>query len=424
MIPIKLVGAVARSAAKPNTAPAPQEGISGAAGAALKYLQPGALNLTALPPLSLYIHFPWCVKKCPYCDFNSHEVRGDLPEAEYLAALRLDLEMALPLIWGRKIHTIFIGGGTPSLMSAAGLDRLMSDVRTLLPLEPDCEITMEANPGTFEAEKFKSYRASGINRLSIGIQSFNGRHLQALGRIHDDNEARRAVEIAHANFDNFNLDLMYALPTQTLAEAQQDLDTALSFAPPHLSLYHLTLEPNTLFAKYPPVLPDDDESADIADMVAARAAQAGYGRYEVSAYAQPGRQAKHNRNYWEFGDYLGIGAGAHSKISFPHRVLRQARYKQPRAYMDAVLAGNPVQEERELAREEMGFEFMLNTLRLTQGFAPNLFAERTGLALNAIEQPLNAAEAKGLLYRDHQVIRPTALGLSFLNDLQQMFLED
>jgi putative oxygen-independent coproporphyrinogen III oxidase len=424
MIPIKLVGAVAKSAAKPGASPAPQEGISGAAGAALKYLQPGALNLTALPPLSLYIHFPWCVKKCPYCDFNSHEVRGELPEAEYLAALRLDLEMALPLIWGRKIHTIFIGGGTPSLMSAAGLDRLMSDVRTLLPLEPDCEITMEANPGTFEAEKFKSYRASGINRLSVGIQSFNGRHLQALGRIHDDNEARRAVEIAHANFDNFNLDLMYALPTQTLAEAQQDLDTALSFAPPHLSLYHLTLEPNTLFAKYPPVLPDDDESADIADMVAARAAQAGYGRYEVSAYAQPGRQARHNRNYWEFGDYLGIGAGAHSKISFPHRVLRQARYKQPRAYMDAVLAGNPVQEERELAREEMGFEFMLNTLRLTQGFSPNLFAERTGLSINAIEQPLNAAEAKGLLYRDHQVIRPTELGLRFLNDLQQMFLED
>lgn len=232
------------------------------------------------------------------------------------------------------------------------------------------------------------------------------------------------MDIAHANFDNFNLDLMYALPTQTLAEAQQDLETALAFAPPNLSLYHLTLEPNTLFAKYPPVLPDDDESAYIADMVAARAAQAGYGRYEVSAYAQPGRQARHNRNYWEFGDYLGIGAGAHSKISFPHRVLRQARYKQPRAYMDAVLAGNPVQEERELAREEMGFEFMLNTLRLTQGFSPNLFAERTGVALNANDKALDAAEAKGLLYRDHQLIRPTERGLCFLNDLQQMFLED
>ena len=420
MIPIKVAGSTARPASKP----AAQEGLSGAAGAALKYLQPGALSLTALPPLSLYIHFPCCVKKCPYCDFNSHEVRGSFPEADYLAALRLDLEMALPLVWGRKIHTIFIGGGTPSLMSAAGLDQLMSDVRTLLPLDGDCEITMEANPGTFEAEKFRSYRASGINRLSVGIQSFNSRHLQALGRIHDDNEARRAVDIAHANFDNFNLDLMYALPSQTLAEAQADLATALSFAPPHLSLYHLTLEPNTLFAKYPPALPDDDESADIADMVAATAAGAGYGRYEVSAYAQPGRRARHNLNYWEFGDYLGIGAGAHSKLSFPHRVLRQARYKQPKAYMEAVRAGNPVQEERELARDEMGFEFMLNTLRLTGGFAPNLFAERTGVPLNAIERALNAAEAKGLLYRDHQLIKPTELGLSFLNDLQQMFLED
>jgi len=217
---------------------------------------------------------------------------------------------------------------------------------------------------------------------------------------------------------------MYALPSQTLDEARHDLETALAFAPPHLSLYHLTLEPNTLFAKYPPALPDDDESADIADMVAERSAQAGYGRYEVSAYAQAGRRARHNLNYWEFGDYIGIGAGAHSKISFPHRVLRQARYKQPKAYMEAVQAGAPVQEERELAREEMGFEFMLNTLRLTGGFAPNLFAERTGLAINAIDKALNAAEAKGLLYRDHQIIRPTQLGQHFLNDLQQMFLED
>ncbi len=416
MIPIKLVGA----AAKPSSAAG--TGMDAAAGSALKYLQPGVLNLAALPPLSLYIHFPWCVKKCPYCDFNSHEVRGGFPEEEYLDALRLDLEMALPLIWGRKIYTIFIGGGTPSLMSAAGLDRLMSDVRTLLPLDGAAEITMEANPGTFEAEKFKSYRASGINRLSIGIQSFNGRHLQALGRIHDDREARRAVEIAQANFDNFNLDLMYALPSQTLAEARQDLDTALSFAPPHLSLYHLTLEPNTLFAKYPPVVPDDDASADMQDMIAEVTQAAGFGQYEVSAYAQPGRRARHNLNYWEFGDYLGIGAGAHSKISFPHRVLRQARYKQPKAYLEAVRNGNPVQEEAEIGRDDMGFEFMLNTLRLSGGFHPNLFAERTGLSINAIEQTLNQAEAKGLLYRDHQVIRPTGLGQRFLNDLQQMFL--
>ncbi|HAT29674.1 MAG TPA: oxygen-independent coproporphyrinogen III oxidase-like protein [Janthinobacterium sp.] len=411
MIPIKLVAA----ATKP--------GIATAAGSALKYLQPGALNLAALPPLSLYIHFPWCVKKCPYCDFNSHEVRGGFPEEDYLAALRLDLEMALPLIWGRKIHTIFIGGGTPSLMSAAGLDRLMSDVRSLLPLDGALEVTMEANPGTFEAEKFKSYRASGINRLSIGIQSFNARHLQALGRIHDDHEARRAVEIAQANFDNFNLDLMYALPGQTLAEARLDLDTALAFAPPHLSLYHLTLEPNTLFAKYPPLVPDDDASADMQDMIAAVTAANGYGQYEVSAYAQPGRRARHNLNYWEFGDYLGIGAGAHSKISFPHRVLRQARYKQPKAYLEAVANGNPVQDESEIGREDMGFEFMLNALRLNGGFAPNLFAERTGLSLNAIEKTMNEAEAKGLLYRDHQVIRPTEFGQRFLNDLQQMFLQ-
>ena len=410
MIPIKVVSGDAK--------PAPRS----PAASALQYLQPGALNLAALPPLSLYIHYPWCVRKCPYCDFNSHEAKGELPEEEYLAAVRLDLEQSLPLIWGRKIYTIFIGGGTPSLMSAKGLDRLMSDLRSLLPLDGDCEITMEANPGTFEAEKFRSYRESGINRLSIGIQSFNAQHLKALGRIHDDGEARRAVEIAHANFDNFNLDLMYALPTQTLAEAKQDLDTALSFAPPHLSLYHLTMEPNTVFAKYPPALPDDDASADMQDMIAQAMPAAGYEHYEVSAYAQPGRKARHNLNYWEFGDYLGIGAGAHSKISFPHRVLRQARFKQPKSFMEAALKGNPVQEEYEIAREDMGFEFMLNALRLTGGFEPNLFGERTGMGINAIEKQLNAAEAKGLIYRDHKLIKPTELGMRFLNDLQQMFL--
>ncbi|AXA94404.1 radical SAM family heme chaperone HemW [Massilia sp. YMA4] len=412
MIPIKPVGVKT----------APTRTIDAAAGVAAQYLQPGALNLAALPPLSLYIHWPWCVRKCPYCDFNSHEAKGEVPERQYLDALRADLEMALPLIWGRKIYTVFIGGGTPSLMSAAGLDRLMSDLRTLLPLDGAAEITMEANPGTFEAEKFRSYRASGINRLSIGIQSFNSHHLQALGRIHDAGEARRAVEIAQANFDNFNLDLMYALPGQTLAEARADLETALSYQPPHLSLYHLTMEPNTVFAKYPPQLPDDDTSADMQDLIAQMTANAGYGHYEVSAYARPGHRARHNLNYWQFGDYLGIGAGAHSKLSFPHRVLRQARYKQPKSYLEQVAAGTPVQEEREIGRDEMGFEFMLNALRLQEGFAPNLYAERTGLALNAIEKQLNAAEAKGLLYRDHTVIRPTELGQRFLNDLQEMFL--
>ena len=422
MIPIKLIGANDRPAAAVPAAPANNAG--NVAASALQYLQAGSLNLTALPPLSLYIHFPWCVKKCPYCDFNSHEVRGGFPEEEYLAGLRQDLEMALPLIWGRKIYTVFIGGGTPSLMSAAGLDRLMSDLRTLLPLDGNAEITMEANPGTFEAEKFKSYRASGINRLSIGIQSFNARHLQALGRIHDDREAQRAVEIAQANFDNFNLDLMYALPSQTLAEAQSDLEMALSFASPHLSMYHLTLEPNTLFAKYPPVIPDDDASADMQDMIAGVTASAGFAQYEVSAYAQKGRRARHNVNYWEFGDYLGIGAGAHSKISFPHRVLRQARYKQPKAYLEALKNGNPVQEQAEIGRADMGFEFMLNALRLNGGFAPNLFGERTGMSISAIEKTMDQAEAKGLLYRDHQIIKPTALGQRFLNDLQQMFLGD
>jgi putative oxygen-independent coproporphyrinogen III oxidase len=392
--------------------------------AAAAFLRPGAIQLTALPPLSLYIHFPWCVRKCPYCDFNSHEVRNGFPEEEYLAALRSDLEGALPLIWGRKIYTIFIGGGTPSLMSAAGLDRLLSDVRTLLPLDGAAEITMEANPGTFEAEKFRSYRASGINRLSIGIQSFNPHHLEALGRIHNGDEARRAVDIAHANFDNFNLDLMYALPSQTVEEAQQDVDTAIGFAPPHLSLYHLTLEPNTYFAKYPPAVPDDDASAEMQDMIQLRTAAAGYEQYEVSAYAQPGRQARHNRNYWDFGDYLGIGAGAHSKLSFPHRIIRQMRYKQPKAYLEQAGKGTPVQEEFEIGRSDLGFEFMLNALRLNQGFEVNLFAERTGLTLNAVEKALNEAENKGLLYRDHRIIRPTELGRRFLNDLQQIFLSD
>jgi oxygen-independent coproporphyrinogen-3 oxidase len=395
-----------------------------AARAAGAYLAPGPLNLAALPPLSLYVHFPWCVRKCPYCDFNSHQAGGELPEDAYLDALRADLESALPLIWGRKIFTVFIGGGTPSLMSARGLDRLMSDIRALLPLDGAAEITMEANPGTFEAEKFRSYRASGINRLSIGIQSFNAQHLQALGRIHDGVQARRAIDIAQHSFDNFNLDLMYALPSQTLAEAEADLETALSFAPPHLSMYHLTMEPNTEFAKYPPALPDDDASAEMQDMVAERTAAAGFRHYEVSAYAQPGREARHNLNYWQFGDYLGVGAGAHSKLSFPHRVIRQARYKMPATYMQQAMAGNAVHQEHEVGRGELGFEFMLNAMRLRDGIEPRMFAERTGLSLNAIERRLDAAEAKGLLYRDHMRIRPTELGQRFLNDLQEMFLPE
>ncbi|MBC3809034.1 oxygen-independent coproporphyrinogen III oxidase-like protein [Undibacterium seohonense] len=386
------------------------------------YLSPGGLSLQSLPPLSLYIHFPWCVKKCPYCDFNSHEVKNQFDENAYLSAVRADLEAALPMIWGRKIYTIFIGGGTPSLMSAAGLDRLLSDVRTLLPIDSAAEITMEANPGTFEAEKFKQYSRSGVNRLSIGIQSFNSAHLSALGRIHNGDEAQRAIAIAQDNFENFNLDLMFALPSQTLTESISDLDIALRFKPNHLSLYHLTLEPNTYFAKFPPAIPDDDLSAEMQEQIQARMAEAGYDHYEVSAFARPGKASRHNLNYWNFGDYLGIGAGAHSKLSFPHRIIRQVRHKQPKMYMEAAALGNPIQDSREIPKDELAFEFMLNALRLNQGFDTALFFERTGLLINSIESALNLAEGRGLLLRDHVKIQPTELGRRFLNDLQQLFL--
>lgn len=389
----------------------------------LAYLRPGEIHLSTLPPLSLYIHFPWCVRKCPYCDFNSHQFKESFPESAYLDALRSDLENALPLIWGRKIMTVFIGGGTPSLISAAGIDRLMSDLRARLPLDVCAEVTLEANPGAFEADKFKSYRDSGINRLSIGIQSFDRALLQALGRIHDEREARRAVEIAQAAFENFNLDLMYALPSQDMGQVRRDVETAIRCGAPHLSFYHLTLEPNTFFAKRPPSLPDDDLSAEMQDLIQQRLAAGGYLHYEVSAYAKPGLEARHNLNYWRFGDYLGIGAGAHSKISFPHRVLRQARFSQPNAYFDALRTGSAVEHEHEVALADLGFEFMLNALRLTQGLEGSLFAERCGLSLSALEPALAAAEAKGLLVRDHRIIQPTALGQRFLNDLQQMFLD-
>lgn len=395
------------------------------AGVVQAFTAPGAIRLTSLPPLALYVHFPWCVRKCPYCDFNSHEWKGErFPEDDYLDALRADLEQALPLVWGRQVHTIFIGGGTPSLLSAKGLDRLLSDVRALLPLDADAEITMEANPGTFEAEKFAQFRASGVNRLSVGIQSFNEAHLKALGRIHDMRDARRAVEIAARHFDNFNLDLMFALPGQTLDECRADIETALSFAPPHLSLYHLTLEPNTMFAKFPPALPDDDASADMQDWIHARTAQAGYGRYEVSAYAQPNRQCKHNLNYWRFGDYLGIGAGAHTKLSFAHRIVRQARYKHPATFIEQARAGVPVQEEHEVTAHDLPFEFMLNALRLVEGFPVHRFIERTGLPMTSIEPALQEAERRGLIERTHEKIAPTQLGQRFLNDLQALFLSE
>jgi putative oxygen-independent coproporphyrinogen III oxidase len=384
---------------------------------------PGARHrLERLPPLSLYVHIPWCVRKCPYCDFNSHEVRGELPEQPYVGALVRDLEQALPSVWGRRVYSIFIGGGTPSLFSAHAIDELLSAFRARLPLAPDCEITLEANPGTFEAEKFRDYRALGLSRLSIGVQSFNSKHLQALGRIHDDTEARRAIGIALEQFDNVNLDLMYALPGQTLAEAEADARAALSFGTPHLSFYHLTIEPNTLFHRNPPRVPDDDAAAAMQDLVEEQLAAEGYAHYETSAYAKPGRECRHNLNYWRFGDYLGIGAGAHSKLSFPDRIVRQMRYKQPKAYLEQVAQGTPVQEENEVPQHDIVFEFMMNALRLTEGFPVALFTERTGLPVTAAASALDEAESRGLIRRDHERIRPTELGRRFLNDLLQIFL--
>jgi len=383
---------------------------------------PGSAGLKALPPLSLYVHIPWCVRKCPYCDFNSHEVRGDAPEQDYVRALIADLELALPQIWGRRVYSIFFGGGTPSLFSARAIEELLAAFRARLNLAADAEITLEANPGTFESAKFRDYRACGVNRLSIGIQSFNPAKLKALGRIHDGEEARRAIGIAQAHFDNINLDLMYALPQQTLAEAEQDIATAAGYATSHLSAYHLTLEPNTLFYRHPPPLPDGELAADMQELIEARLAGEGYLNYETSAFARPGRECRHNLNYWRFGDYLGIGAGAHSKLSFPDRILRQMRYKQPREYLQKTAAGAPVQEEHGVLRKDLGFEFMMNALRLSEGFEVRLFAERTGLALTAVERPLQEAVQRGLITRDHVRIAPTQRGRRFLNDLLQLFL--
>ena len=388
-----------------------------------RYMRPGTLALAALPPLALYVHLPWCLRKCPYCDFNSHEQRGELPFNTYLDALVADLEAALPFIWGRRIHSIFIGGGTPSLFAPELIDRLIGDIRARLPLEAGCEITLEANPGTFERDRFKGYRAAGVTRLSIGVQSFDDAKLAALGRVHDGAQAVAAVHEARDAFDTFNLDLMYALPGQTRAEFAADLAQALAFEPPHLSIYHLTIEANTVFAKYPPPhLPDDDAAFDMLDLITERTAANGLERYEVSAFARPGHRCQHNLNYWQFGDYLGLGAGAHSKVSFPHRVLRQVRFREPAQYMAQALAGQCIAQEDEVARAQLPFEFMLNATRLTEGFELARFGERTGLPLTAIGPALAAAEAKGLIERDFVRAWPTARGVDFLNDLQALFL--
>jgi len=381
-------------------------------------------RFAALPPLALYVHIPWCLRKCPYCDFNSHEAKGEAPEASYVEALVADLELALPSIWSRRVFSVFIGGGTPSLFSAAAIDRLLAAIRARVPLEPGAEVTLEANPGTFEREKFAGYRDAGVNRLSLGIQSFDPQHLKDIGRVHDADEARRAADAALAIFGNVNFDLMYALPRQTVAEAEADLDAALAFSPPHLSFYHLTLEPNTLFHRYPPPLPDDETTADIEDAVHSKLDAAGYGHYETSAYARPGRECRHNLNYWKFGDYLGIGAGAHSKLSFADRVVRQVRHKQPKQYLEQIALGAPLMEDSVVKRDDIGFEFMLNALRLTEGVPSTLFAERTGYPLSLVRRGLEEAEARGLLERDPSLLRPTPLGQRFLNDLQQLFLAD
>jgi len=381
-------------------------------------------RFAALPPLALYVHIPWCLRKCPYCDFNSHEARGDAPEAAYVDALLQDLEYALPSVWSRRVVSVFIGGGTPSLFSANAIDRLLAGIRARVPLSPDAEITLEANPGTFERGKFAGFRVAGVNRLSLGIQSFDPKHLAALGRVHDADEARRAAEAALAIFGNVNFDLMYALPGQTVAQAESDVATALSFAPAHLSFYHLTLEPNTLFHRYPPPLPDEETAADIEDAIHARLDAAGYRHYETSAHARPGQECRHNLNYWRFGDYLGIGAGAHSKLSFADRIVRQVRYRQPKQYLEQIAEGAPLQEDHVVTRAEVGFEFMLNALRLTDGVPASLFAERTGYPLALVRHGLTAAESRGLIERDPALVRPSELGRRFLNDLQALFLAD
>ena len=376
------------------------------------------------PPLALYVHVPWCVRKCPYCDFNSHEAAGAIPEAEYVAALITDLQSALPLIWGRPLVSVFFGGGTPSLLSPAAVDELLAAFRALAMLSPEAEITLEANPGTVEAEKFAGFRAAGVNRLSLGIQSFNDEHLKALGRIHGAAEAKRAAQLAGDHFESFNLDLMNGLPGQTTEQALTDLETALTFAPPHLSCYQLTLEPNTRFAAFPPALPEDDLCADMQDAIEARLAVAGYANYETSAFARTGHQCRHNLNYWHFGDYLGIGAGAHSKLTLHDRVLRQMRWRQPAAYLENVRGGSPVQEAHEVAAGQLPFEFLMNALRLAAGFQPALFEARTAQSVSRILPQLRAAAADGLVDIGGERIAPTVRGRRFLNVLLERFLDD
>ena len=394
-------------------------------------VQANSVSLTALPPLALYIHFPWCEKKCPYCDFNSHQIKAGIGNADklgfdekrYIKALIADLETELPNIWGRQVHSIFIGGGTPSLLSPEGMDELLSTIRARINLEPDAEITMEANPGSIEANKFAAFAKCGINRVSIGVQSFQDEQLKALGRIHNGEEAKRAIKIALDHFKSVNLDLMYGLPNQSLVAAKTDVETALSFQTPHLSFYNLTLEPNTYFERFPPKLPIEDEIDAIFEQNIDLLNKAGYRRYEVSAYAKKDQECKHNLNYWRFGDYIGIGAGAHGKISFPGKITRQVRERHPETYMTEMESkGNALIESKEIDAKDLPFEFMLNALRLKDGVATNTFSERTGLPLSTISKALGQASKQGLLDENPSKLKATDQGLRYLNNLQELFL--
>lgn len=382
-----------------------------------------AFEIDSLPPLALYIHFPWCVRKCPYCDFNSHAVREGIPEAAYVEALLADFEQTLSGLSGREFVSVFIGGGTPSLLSPEALDRLLSGLRMSQAFSPEAEITMEANPGTTDTARFAAYRAAGITRVSVGVQSLNDALLQNIGRIHGRREALAAIEAAARHFDTWNLDLMYALPGQSLAQAAEDLELALSFSPPHLSCYHLTLEPNTAFYRTPPVLPDDELCADMQDQLETRLGLAGYEHYETSAFARPGHRCRHNLNYWRFGDYLGIGAGAHGKLTEASGVFRETRARHPRAYLEAAGQGSFVQTRERVELEALPFEFMMNALRLLEGVPSKLFEARTGLPLSAIEAPWDEACERGLMVAEGERLAPTELGRRFLNDLLEIFLE-
>ena len=381
-----------------------------------------AMKLAALPPLSLYVHIPWCLRKCPYCDFNSHEKREDLPEGEYVDALVADLEATLPKVWGRRLSTIFIGGGTPSLFAPAAIDRLLTAVRTRIGVDPEAEITMEANPGTFERERFQGYRDAGVTRLSVGVQSFDDARLAAIGRVHGSAEAKAALEAAVAIFPTVNADLMYALPGQDLEGALRDVREAIRLGVPHISAYHLTLEPDTHFHRFPPQLPDDDLAADMQDAIEQELRGAGYEHYETSAFAKPGERARHNLNYWTFGDYIGLGAGAHAKLSFQDRITREQRIRKPVTYMRSALESGAIDAERQVEESELPFEFMLNALRLVEGFPLDLFTQRTGLPVNVVTPELDRAGKEGLVERDHASVRPTPRGRRFLNELMQRFL--